>query len=80
MAERIITADSNLFGDRPSGVSSATGQGIGTIGGLVLRESYVLAYIDGFWIVAWTLAAAIALVLLLKQPPPNPLTPPRIRK
>ncbi|MEA2783303.1 MAG: transporter, family, multidrug resistance protein, partial [Rhodospirillaceae bacterium] len=80
IAERMIAAYSNLFSDRPSGVSSATSQGIGTIGSLVQRESYVLAYIDGFWIVAWTLAAALALVLLLRRPPQNPLTPPRIRK
>jgi DHA2 family multidrug resistance protein len=38
----------------------------------------VLAYIDGFWIVAWVLAAAPLLVLLLRRPPPNPMTPPRI--
>jgi DHA2 family multidrug resistance protein len=79
IAERIITAYSNLFGDRPSGAAYADSQGIGTVGSLVQRESYVLAYIDGFWVVAWVLAAALALVLLLRPPPPNPLTPPRIR-
>jgi DHA2 family multidrug resistance protein len=80
MADRTITAYSSLFGDRPGGIANATNQGMTAIAGLVQREAYVLAYIDGFWIVAWTLAAAVALVLLLRRPPPNPLTPPRIRK
>ncbi len=40
--------------------------------------SYVLAYIDAFWIIAWVLAASLLLVLLLRRPPPNPLTPPRL--
>jgi MFS transporter, DHA2 family, multidrug resistance protein len=78
IAERIISAYSNLFGDRPGGVGNSTSQGIGTIGHLVQRESYVLAYIDGFWIVAWVLTAGLFLLLLLRRPPLNPLTPPRI--
>ena len=41
------------------------------------REAYVLAYIDGFWLIAWVLTAGIALMLFLRRPPPNPLTPPR---
>jgi MFS transporter, DHA2 family, multidrug resistance protein len=77
-ADRAITAFSSPFSDRPIGLGDATAQGIGTIGRLVQRESYVLAYIDGFWIVAWVLAAALLLLLMLRTPPPNPLTPPRI--
>ncbi len=38
----------------------------------------MLAYIDGFWIIAWVLAAGLLLVLLLRPPPPNPMTVPRI--
>ena len=44
---------------------------------LLQREAYVLAYIDGFWLIAWVLTAGILLMLLLRPPPPNPLTPPR---
>jgi DHA2 family multidrug resistance protein len=77
-AERAIAAFSSPFSERPTGLGDVTGQGIGTIGRLVQREAYVLAYIDGFWIIAWVLAAALLLVLLLRRPPPNPLTPPRI--
>jgi len=38
-----------------------------------------LAYIDAMWIIAWVLVASLAIVLVLRSPPPNPLTPPRIR-
>jgi DHA2 family multidrug resistance protein len=76
--ERIVTALSNIFSERANNLGLATNQGIATAGRLVQREAYVLAYIDGFWIIAWTLAAAPLLVLLLRPPPPNPMTPPRI--
>ena len=61
-----------------TGSGDATSQGIGVLGRLVQREAYVLAYIDGFWIIAWALAASLLLFLLLRPPPPNPLTPPRL--
>jgi MFS transporter, DHA2 family, multidrug resistance protein len=77
--DRAITAFSSPFADRAVGLGNATGQSISTIGSLVQREAYVLAYIDGFWIIAWVLAAALLLLLLLRPPPPNPLTPPRIK-
>ena len=62
-----------------SAVATATAllQGLAGIGNLIRREAYVLAYIDGFWIIAWMMAAGIVLLLLLHPPPPNPLTPPR---
>jgi hypothetical protein len=41
------------------------------------REAYVLAYIDAFWLVAWVSVLGILFALLLRRPPPNPLTPPR---
>jgi DHA2 family multidrug resistance protein len=44
----------------------------------VQREAYVLAYIDAFWLVAWVSLSGLLLILLLRRPPPNPLTPPRI--
>ncbi len=77
-ANSAIAAFSSPFSARPTGLGDPTGQGIGTIGRLVQREAYVLAYIDGFWIIAWVLAASLLLLLLLRPPPPNPLTPPRV--
>jgi hypothetical protein len=52
-------------------------QGLASVGNLIRREAYVLAYIDGFWIIAWVMAGGIVLLLLLRPPPANPLTPPR---
>ncbi len=66
------------FGSRPTGLGDAAAQGAGTLANLVRREAYVLAYIDAFWLIAWVSALGILLVLLLRRPPPNPLTPPRI--
>lgn len=45
---------------------------------LVRREAYVLAYVDAFWLIAWISVLGILLVFLLRRPPPNFLTPPRI--
>jgi DHA2 family multidrug resistance protein len=78
VVERAIAAASAAFSDRPVGLGDATAQALSTIGARVQRESFVLAYIDAFWVIAWTLAGAILLLLLLRPPPPNPLTPPRI--
>jgi len=66
------------FGSHPTGLGDAAMQGVGVLAGLVRREAYVLAYIDAFWLIAWVSAAGMLLVLLLRRPPPNPLTPPRI--
>jgi DHA2 family multidrug resistance protein len=76
-ADRALAQAAVPFAARPTGSGDVAGQGVRTIANLVQRESYVLAYIDGFWIVAWVLAAGLLLVLLLHAPPPNPLTPPR---
>jgi MFS transporter, DHA2 family, multidrug resistance protein len=78
VVERMITAVSGAFADRPVGLGDATAQALATIGARVQRESFVLAYIDAFWVIAWVLAGAILVLLLLSAPPPNPLTPPRI--
>jgi DHA2 family multidrug resistance protein len=77
-ASAAIATLASPFTARPTGLGDATSQGIDTLGRLVQRESYVLAYIDSFWIIAWVLAASLLLVLLLHRPPPNPLTPPRL--
>lgn len=66
------------FGAREVGLGNPTAQGLGVLGSLLQREAYVLAYIDAFWVIAWVSFAGILLILLLRLPPPNPLTPPRI--
>jgi DHA2 family multidrug resistance protein len=70
---------SQVFGDRASSFGNSTGQAFLTLDSLVRREAYVLAYIDAFWIVAWVLTASLVLLVLLRPPPPNHLTPPRLR-
>jgi MFS transporter, DHA2 family, multidrug resistance protein len=65
------------FGSRQTGLGDPTTQGFGILARLVQREAYVLAYIDAFWLVAWVSLLGILLVLILRRPPPNPLTPPR---
>jgi DHA2 family multidrug resistance protein len=78
IVERVVSALSTLFAERANNVGLELGQGIAEAGRLVQHEAFVLAYIDGFWIIAWTLALTPLLVLLLHRPPPNPLTPPRL--
>jgi MFS transporter, DHA2 family, multidrug resistance protein len=78
IAYNLVAGFTGLFTARPTGIGEPASQGIAVAGTLIQREAYVLAYIDGFWLVAWSLVAAILLVLLLPTPPPNPLTPPRI--
>jgi DHA2 family multidrug resistance protein len=65
------------FGNRPTGLGDASMQGIGALAGKLRTEAYVLAYIDAFWLTAWVSLLGILLVLILRRPPPNPLTPPR---
>jgi DHA2 family multidrug resistance protein len=77
-ADAVAAQLSAPFAARPTGAGDPTLQGIAAGANLLRREAYVLAYIDGFWIVAWVLAAGLLLVLLLRPPPPNPMTPPRI--
>ncbi len=66
------------FSARPTGLGDPATQGAGVLAALVRREAYVLAYIDAFWLIAWISVLGILLILLLRRPPPNPLTPPRI--
>lgn len=69
---------SQLLGDHWAGLANSTGAALSTIGSLIRREAYVQAYTDAFWLVAWVLTVSLPLLLLLKPPPPNPLTPPRV--
>ena len=66
------------FGARATGIGNPAEQGLGVLASLVQREAYVLAYIDAFWLIAWVSLTGLLLILLLRRPPPNPLTPPRI--
>jgi len=78
-AEGAVTQLSQLFADRAIGTGDPTAQGLLQLGNLVRREAYVLAYIDGFWIVAWVLTVSLLLLLFLTPPPPNRLTRPYIQ-
>ncbi len=69
---------SQFLGDHWAGLANSTGAAVFTIGSLIRREAYVQAYADAFWLVAWVLTVSLPLLLLLKAPPPNPLTPPRV--
>ena len=73
--ERAITQFSSPFTERAVGAGDPTGQGLAMMARLVQREAYVLAYIDGFWVIAWVSVVALLLLLLLRPPPPNPLIP-----
>jgi DHA2 family multidrug resistance protein len=77
-AEHATALLSGPYVNRAVGAGNAPLQGVGVLAGLVRREAYVLADIDAFWLIAWVALAGILLVLLLRRPPPNPLTPPRI--
>jgi DHA2 family multidrug resistance protein len=76
-SDSAVATATALFAARPTGAGDPTLQGLAGIGSLIRREAYVLGYIDGFWIIAWVLTAGIVLLLLLRPPPANPLTPPR---
>ena len=67
------------FSSRATGADNPSAQGLGVLASLVRREAYVLAYIDAFWLIAWVSLLGIVLLLLLRRPPPNPMTPPRLR-
>jgi DHA2 family multidrug resistance protein len=76
-AEQATAQFAAPFGSRPTGLGDTAMQGAGMLGNLVRREAYVMAYIDAFWLIAWVSLIGILLVLVLRRPPPNPLTPPR---
>jgi DHA2 family multidrug resistance protein len=75
----IATQFAGTFDTRATALDHPTTQGLGLLASLVQHEAYVLAYIDAFWLIAWVSLAGLLLILLLPQPPPNPLTPPRIK-
>ena len=51
--------------------------GVSDIALIIARESAVLSFVDGFYLVFWVGIVALALAATLKQAPVNPLTPPR---
>jgi MFS transporter, DHA2 family, multidrug resistance protein len=66
------------FNDVATGADKPATQGLALLASMVEREAYVLAYIDAFWLIAWASVFGVALILFLRPPPPNPMTPPRI--
>jgi DHA2 family multidrug resistance protein len=79
LTDRSIAALAADYAAQSNGLAEATARGLGTLSTFVRREANVLAFIDGFWIVATVLAAGMLLIALLRRPPPNPLTPPLLR-
>jgi DHA2 family multidrug resistance protein len=79
LTDQSIAALSSIFAALSNGLSETTARGVGTLSALVRREANVLAFIDGFWIVAYVLAGGMLLIALLRRPPPNPFTPPLLR-
>ena len=51
-SDSAVAAATALFMAHPIGAGDPTLQGLAWIAGLIRREAYVLAYIDGFWIIA----------------------------
>ncbi len=76
-AEHAVAQFSAPFAARPVGGDDPTLQSYAPIGSFIRREADVLAYNDEFWLIAWVLTVGIALMLFLRRPPPNPVTPPR---
>jgi len=77
LTEQRASQLSQIFDDRVASGDSAA-RALAVLDGLVRREAYVLAYIDAFWIIAWILTGSLLLLLFLRRPPPNHLTPPRL--
>jgi DHA2 family multidrug resistance protein len=67
------------FGARPVGTGDAALQGAAILAGRIAREAQVLAYLDAFWLIAWVSVLGILFVALLRPPPANPITSPRLR-
>ena len=80
LTNRQIAALAADFASRSNGLAEASARGIGTLSAVVRREANVLAFIDGFWMVATVLLGGMLLIVLLRRPPPNPFTPPRLRQ
>jgi DHA2 family multidrug resistance protein len=76
--ERTVTALSQRFADGAAGAGDASGQSLLQLSNLVRREAFVLAYIDGFWTIAWLLTISLMLLLFLSPPRPNYFTRPYI--
>ena len=79
-AAKVVGAASQFatpFDARATGAGDPTAQGIALLAHFVQREAYVLAYIDAFWLTAWVSLLGILAVLVMRAPPPNPMTPPR---
>ena len=81
-AAKVVGAAAQLatpFDARQTAHTDPALQGVRVLAGLVQREAYVLAYIDAFWLITWVLLLGVVSLLVLRAPPPNPMTPPRIK-
>lgn len=60
----------------PTVIENLSDIGLSGIAQVLTREAQVLAYISGFHLVFWVSVFALALAILLRSSPPNPITPP----
>lgn len=56
---------------KSSGLEAATARAIGLTSGRVRLEAYTLTFIDGFYLLAWSCAAALLLIALMHKSPLN---------
>jgi MFS transporter, DHA2 family, multidrug resistance protein len=54
---------------KSSNLDAATGRAIGVVSGKLRLESYTLAFIDGFHLLAWSCVVALLLIALLRKSP-----------
>jgi DHA2 family multidrug resistance protein len=64
----LLTA--GLFGKSPS-LAAAGGRAVGIVAGRVRLQAYTLAFIDGFYLVAWACFFALLLIACLRPSPLN---------
>jgi DHA2 family multidrug resistance protein len=79
VAEQATAQFTGVFGAVSTAAADPAVQAAAALANKLRGQAYVLAYIDAFWLVAWVSLLGMLLVLALHRPPPNPLTPPRIK-
>ncbi len=67
-----LHAYANAVTERSVGAPAATERATALLVAAVRKQSYVLAYIDGFMILGFSVIMGLLLMLLLRAPPPRP--------
>jgi hypothetical protein len=63
---RQLTA--GLF-DKSSGLAAATGRAVGLVSGRIRLQAYILAFNDGFHLIAWACVLLMLVIALLHRVP-----------